>query len=289
MWRPVYKACSLLRKEWNIRESLVKAFATFLVLSYVKTLNITFDLLTFNGFYYDITGKKANVSYLFSNGSMPLFSREHVPYAVCAILMATLFNFLPFILLCVYPCPAFQKCLNLTGCRSQLLHVFMDTFQGCFREKPWDCRYFAGFYIFIRIANLVFLSVFDDPVYLWFVILIFVLAVALIAIFRPYKERRRNGIDIALFSWSILLFTAVSALLGIAYIVPISVNLVYQKTDKLFGFLAFLLPFYGLFLMLHQVVKFAYKVARCHQLKLFSLLVSREKEPLLDYHGREQE
>ncbi len=37
LWNPVYKACSLLRKEWNIRESLVSVFATFLILSYTKT------------------------------------------------------------------------------------------------------------------------------------------------------------------------------------------------------------------------------------------------------------
>ena len=42
-WSP---AAKLLRKDWNIHGSLIGTFVTFLVLSYVKILNVCFDLLT---------------------------------------------------------------------------------------------------------------------------------------------------------------------------------------------------------------------------------------------------
>ena len=45
IWRPAYRVFSCIRREWNIRGSLIQAFATFMVLSYVKILNVSFDLL----------------------------------------------------------------------------------------------------------------------------------------------------------------------------------------------------------------------------------------------------
>ena len=31
----------------------------------------------------------------------------------------------------------------------------MDAFQGCYKFEPYDCRYFSGFYLFLRVAILV--------------------------------------------------------------------------------------------------------------------------------------
>ena len=38
IWRPAYRVFSCIHREWNIRGSLIQAFATFMVLSYVKIL-----------------------------------------------------------------------------------------------------------------------------------------------------------------------------------------------------------------------------------------------------------
>ena len=56
LWKPFFKLFSFLRREWNIRESLVNAFATFIVLSYVKMMNVSFDLLTSSRSYRDLKG-----------------------------------------------------------------------------------------------------------------------------------------------------------------------------------------------------------------------------------------
>ena len=50
---PLYRCCSTFRRKWNIRESLVNAFATFFILSYVKIINVSFDILTLSPSYYN--------------------------------------------------------------------------------------------------------------------------------------------------------------------------------------------------------------------------------------------
>ncbi len=42
---PFYKCFHHFRKEWDLKESLIGAFATFYLLSYVKVLNVTSDML----------------------------------------------------------------------------------------------------------------------------------------------------------------------------------------------------------------------------------------------------
>ena len=55
LWSPFYKCFALIRNEWDITRSLVGAFATFILLSYVKILNVSFQILTPNTLY-DIKG-----------------------------------------------------------------------------------------------------------------------------------------------------------------------------------------------------------------------------------------
>ena len=199
LWFPVYRCCSTFRRKWNIRESLVNAFATFLILSYVKIMNVSFDILILSYPYYNEHGDKISGFHLFINGSMIPFSKEHTPYAILAIVMLFTFNFLPLVLLCVYPSRCFQKCLNCTKCQYQTLHVFMDTFQGCYKETPRDCRYFAGFYLFLRCINLIMYSVTKNPTYFSSAAFVLLIALLLVAILKPYKQLKRNTIDIIIF------------------------------------------------------------------------------------------
>ena len=115
------------------------------------------------------------------NGSMTPFTKEHMPYAILAIVMLIIFNFLPLVLLCVYPSRCFQKCLNCTKCQYRTLHVFMDTFQGCYKETPWDCRYFAGFYLLLRFINLMVYPVTKNPLYFTLMVYIFMITLLLVA------------------------------------------------------------------------------------------------------------
>ena len=201
LFQPFYSCCFHFRKEWNIRQSLTDAFATFLLLSYVKILNISFDLLLPTTIY-DMNGESRN-SFLYYSGTVQIFKQEHIPFAMLALLMMIVFNIIPLIVLCLYPCHCFQKLLNSCKCHCQTLHVFMDTFHGCFQTKPVDCRYFSAVYLIIRIINLLVFSFTLNRFYYPFAAVLSLLAAILVTIVQPYKLPIYNKLDTCLF----LLFT----------------------------------------------------------------------------------
>ena len=151
-FKPVIWLFTRLNYRWNASSSLVEAFATFILLSYVKVINTSFDILMPTQFY-NVSGQVVGL-YVYYNGSLEYFGRDHLPYAVLAIFMFTTFNLMPLLLLCLYPCRCFQSCLNCCRLNSQVLRTFIDAFQGCYKFEPYDCRYWATFYLFLRIAVL---------------------------------------------------------------------------------------------------------------------------------------
>ena len=193
--KPIHKCCFHFRKEWNIKQSLISVFATFILLSYVKILNTSFDLLLPTNIY-DMNGSKQYPSFLYHNGSIETFGSEHKPYAVLAIFMMLLFNAAPLMLLYLYPCRCFQKLLNqFKSCNFQALHIFMDTFLSNFRTKPIDCRYFGAIYLTIRIINLLVFSLTLSRFYYPLVSIFMLTALLLVALFQPYKSSVYNKLD----------------------------------------------------------------------------------------------
>ena len=79
---------------------------------------------------------------------MPYLGRSHLPYAIAAILVVVLFVLTPGILLLLYPLRLFQRFLNLFPIRWHILHTFVDSYQGCYKDgtEPGtrDCRGFAS-------------------------------------------------------------------------------------------------------------------------------------------------
>ena len=209
--KPVHKCCFYFRKEWNIKQSLIGVFATFILLSYVKILNTSFDLLLPTNIY-DMNGAKQYPSFLYHNGSIETFGDEHKPFAVLAIFMMLIFNFIPLMLLYLYPCRCFQKLLNqFRLCHFQALHIFMDTFLSNFRTKPVDCRYFAAIYLTVRVINLLVFSLTLSRFYYPLVSTFMLMAALLVALFQPYKSSVYNKLDVFLFIVIVYGYLAASA------------------------------------------------------------------------------
>ena len=185
------------RREWNIRNSLVDAFATFFLLSYVKILSVSMDLLMPVPLY-DPQGHIQPQLYLFNQGDVVFLSSQHLPYACLAMFFLLIFTLTPILLLFLYPCSCFQVCLNHTGCSCQLLHTFMDTFQGHYKNGTngtRDLRFFSGLYLLLRVV--VYASTvlsFQFGSYAYTTVFIAVLSVS-VALARPYKEYIYNIID----------------------------------------------------------------------------------------------
>ena len=198
IWKPMSRICLYIRKEWNIRSSLVQAFTTFLVLSYVKILNTSFKILTPIRLQ-TAHGKYLNETYLYLDGEVLYFGEEHLPYGILAILMLLIFNILPTLLIFLYPCSYFRRCLNQCGLQEQVLYTFMDAFQGCYRHKPLDYRHFAAFYLFLRILILSTFFIIGDYTFLCILALISLTVAILIIFAKPQRVNILNQTDAALF------------------------------------------------------------------------------------------
>lgn len=198
-WKPIHKMFSHIRHRWNIRKSLIDAFATFLLLMYMKILNASFDILI-PTVLHDMQGKPVSSTYLYYDGSQKVFQGSHRVYTFLAVFMLLLFNVTPLILLLLYPCRYFQSLLNWCGrSRFQVMHTFMDSFQGCYKLSPIDCRYFAAINLLVRMANLITFSVTLTRFYFLFACTIFLMLAVLFVILKPYRSSKQNTLDATLY------------------------------------------------------------------------------------------
>ena len=153
LWRPFHGCCVRFSRVMDIQSSIIKAFATFLLLSYVKLLNATIDILLpvrTNDMHHEVIGW-----YVYYDASYEYFSKEHLPYAIIGVILFLLFILSPLLLLLFYPTSCCQRCLSSCKLRSHALQTFIDTFQGHYKDGTElgtrDCRWFAGIYFLGRI------------------------------------------------------------------------------------------------------------------------------------------
>ena len=184
----------------NIRTSLIDAFATFILLSCVKFLSVSFDLLV-PARLYDIHGKTIGTKYLFYDGTIEYFGKEHLPYAILAIIMLLVFVVFPCLLLCLFPCRCFQRFLNHYGLRSLALTTFMDAFQGCYKDGTngtRDCRYFAAMHFLLLGVLLGALATTLTSFFLPVTASILVMFAIITTMVGPYKSPVHNVINTCL-------------------------------------------------------------------------------------------
>ena len=190
-WRPMQRILTCIRKEWNIRGSLVQALGTFLVLSYVKILNVSFDLLTPVNLY-DINGN--HTTHLFNDGEITYFSKEHYPFAILATAMLITFNISPVIVLLAYPCHCCPKVTRYIN-KSEIIATFLNAFQGCYRIKPKICRHYSAVYFIARFLLLLTFAIIHDFTYIPMTGFYFLLLCILVTFTRPYKNDKYNDVD----------------------------------------------------------------------------------------------
>ena len=123
------------------------------------------------------------------------FGSEHLPFGILAVFMLTVFNILPMVLLFLYPCGWFRKCLSFCGASNHVLHTFIEAFQGCYRHQPRDCRYYAALYLFLRILNNLSSVVFIHKPSSAVSSFLFVLVAMTLVLIPPYRKDAHNKID----------------------------------------------------------------------------------------------
>ena len=201
LWRPFLWCTARLRQQWNIRYSIIDAFVTFFLLSYIKLLNVSHGLLTPTN-VHNATGSWLGY-FLFYDATIEYMGPDHRPYAVLAILVVVVGVLFPLVLLLLYPMQWFQKCLNKCGLNSPGLQMFMQCFQGYYRDRTdggRECRYFAAVYPSFRIATYVLYSVTRSSSFGLVFIIICATVITTIVFVSPYKQpyERYNKQDVAM-------------------------------------------------------------------------------------------
>ena len=195
-WKPFKYSVRILLKKLNIRTSLIDSFSTLFLLSTIKFQSVTFDLLIPIVVYY-IDGTKREKLYLFMAGDVEYFGVEHLPYGILAIIVLLLTMILPTLLLFLYPCHCFHRCLNKFNCNSVVLQSFMDVFQGLYMngtDNTRDFRYFSGGYFLLRII-LIFIFYFNFHVSLFLAGILFLFLLFFLALFHPQISNIHYIID----------------------------------------------------------------------------------------------
>ena len=190
LWRPFLWCTTRLRRSWNIRHSIIDAFATFLILSYIKLLNTSCNLLTYTGIYND---RGSFVGYfLFYDATIKFMGPQHMPFAILAILVLLVGILFPLLLLLLYPMQCFQTCLNKCHLNSPGLQMFMECFQGYYRDRTdggWECRYFAATYPALRIVTYIIYGIIFSSIGNVVFILVCLSVVVTVLLVQPYKKR----------------------------------------------------------------------------------------------------
>ena len=138
------------------------------------------------------TGHVTTSVRLYNDATIAYFGPKHLPYAILALTVLLLFAVLPTLLLIIYPFRWFQKLLNLFPIRWHILHTFVDSFHGCYKDgtepSSSDCRWFASVLFLTRYAMLLIAVNTFDPVYYPLATMVSVIAAILFVTVQPFKQ-----------------------------------------------------------------------------------------------------
>ena len=195
IWKPFHKMFHLIRGDWSYLEgSVVKAFATFFLLSYLKILDVTADLLIYTDksvLHFDDQNYKVE-RVLYYDASVEYFGDEHLYYGITAILVGIFIVILPLIFLLIYPMRWFQKCLNRFKIQRQSIDVFVSCYQGHYKDGTNGTKNLRCFSIVFFLGQIILFCVFmySKSIYFYPVASItLVLIVFIILGVQPYKEQ----------------------------------------------------------------------------------------------------
>ena len=213
----------------------------------MKFLSVSLDLLTPTR-VYDVNGSVLG-NFLYYDASIEYFgTKKHLPYAILALFVVIVIVLIPLLLLLLYPMQCFQRCLGRCGVRLHALHIFIDSFQGCYKDGTngtRDCRYFAGVYLAARLLLCIVFALTLSAYYYAAGIVVLIAIAMLVAIIQPYKPKfaAYNAVD------SVFVLT-----LAMWYGTVLCINIAAIKLHRLLKFSVLLSCLVGTLPLLYIVV-----------------------------------
>jgi hypothetical protein len=213
IWTPFRKFFTLFRRTWDVRTSLIDSFASIYLLSYVKILNVSMDLLIPTRIY---KLNSNDVMYgLYYVPTVPYFGKYHLPYAVLALVVLVLFVSLPTMILLLYPFRFFQRLLTLFSINWYSLRIYVDSFQGCYKDgtEPgtFDCRWFSALMLLTRLLYFIIYGLTLSIMFFTYALILVITVLILLINIQPYKKTavRYPSTDTTFFFLLILFYSAI--------------------------------------------------------------------------------
>ena len=201
LWKPFHRHVVHLRRRWDSKASIINAFTTFLLLSFSKILFVSFTLL------YTVPVLSNNIPIkcvLYYDPTVECHTLQYSIFAAIASCVLVIFIICPTILLILYPTRLFRKCVSCCGFRRwHTLHVFMESFQGQYKDGTngtRDFRMVSASFLILRILILaLFLNHHRLPSHTSQIQgVLLACATCFHAITKPYKFNFMNNVDIAI-------------------------------------------------------------------------------------------
>ena len=212
--KPFRLIFQLFRDNWDIRTSIIDSFATFFLLSYVKILSVSTDLMV----YMNCRLTKAIIDFIMMLMSTSFEVIIIIPYALLSATLATFFIIIPTLILILYPFRCFQKCLSYYQIQWHFLHAFVDSFQGCYKDGTesgtYDLRFFSAYGLVLRFGICIIFVLTLTSMYFVYALLMIVVAIILLINFQPYKSSVSHYTTIDI-TFLILLSLYYTSILGI--------------------------------------------------------------------------
>ena len=192
MWKPFHSVRYRFKKAFNIRGSIINAFATFISLSHFKILMVSFDIASQTSVYS--SAARHYKHRLYFNASVEILDTGNLPYFVLASAMVAIFCVLPLLVLVFGSAKCRRlRCLYKCTLLREVLKVYYKHFKDGSNGTS-DYRCFSALYFAIRIFFL--LSSYLTYTYRHYVrCLLFLTAALLFSCFRPYKKSIYNFLD----------------------------------------------------------------------------------------------
>ena len=203
----------------TIKASVIHGISSFLMIGYSQCVNVSLSLLLQVHIYAAQDEDNFRPPRrVWLNGEIVHFSKQHLPYALPAVLCLLTVGILPPLLLLIYP--LLNKVLAKLGLEELAIFAyimkipstssikpFLDSFQGCFKD---NMRFFASFYFLYRwIILIVHISTIGFFEHYTVVGGVLVFILTLHTICQPYVKRVHNIID-ALLLCNLLLINFLS-------------------------------------------------------------------------------
>lgn len=255
LWKPVHICYTHFRRQWDIRASIIDAFATFFLLSYVNLLFVSIDFLAPSQLW-NKRGSVVEVASYFDASAAVSPEPKTILIITGVLLILLLLVFLPTSLLLLYPCHFCQKCLTCSHLHFQSLHFLMNSLLGCYKDGTngtRDCRIFASIFLMVRIVISVeyVVSYFD---YHTAVLITCTCLAVMIAVVQPYNKQNAlfNRLDPLMIFFLVVWIALLKIIRQSA-----GKHIKNQHSAILLCFIIFFLPF--VFIFVHWLKEFAKK------------------------------